>query len=218
MGAIGAPGNAPWVITVGASSTMGTASRSDDTMASFSSRGPTFLDWAAKPDLVAPGEGSVSTLSAGSTLATERPTAVLPGADGTPEYLSLSGTSMATPVVSGVVALMLQANPKLTPNAVKAILQYTAQEYPGYKPLEQGAGFLNAVGAVQPCALLRDRAALVLRSRDQKMWSGDLLWGNHSLTGGILNPVRERLRGWHDLGRRGDRRRRQHRVGHGRRR
>jgi len=186
-GAIGAPGNAPWVITVGASSTMGTASRGDDTMASFSSRGPTFLDWAAKPDLVAPGVGSISTLSAGSTLATERPTAVLPGADGTPEYLSLSGTSMATPVVTGVVALMLQANPALTPNAVKAILQYTAQEYPGYKPLEQGAGFLNAVGAVRLArhyATAQPGAPLP----DQKMWSKHLLWGNHSLTGGILNP------------------------------
>ena len=42
-------------------------------------------------------------------------------------YLSLSGTSMAAPVVTGTVALMLQANPNLTPNLVKAILQYTAQ-------------------------------------------------------------------------------------------
>ncbi|HMD36253.1 MAG TPA: S8 family serine peptidase, partial [Vicinamibacterales bacterium] len=55
-------------------------------------------------------------------------------------YLSQSGTSMAAPVVTGTVALMLQANPALTPNAVKAILQYTAQTYAGYDVLTQGAG------------------------------------------------------------------------------
>ena len=44
---------------------------------------------------------------------------------------------MAAPVVSGTVALMLQANPKLTPNLVKGILQYTAQVYPGYNALLQ---------------------------------------------------------------------------------
>ena len=74
---------------------------------------------------------------------------------------------MAAPVVSGTVALMLQANPKLTPNLVKAILQYTAQVYAGYKPLEQGAGFLNALGAVQLARVLRHsaRAATACRSR-----------------------------------------------------
>ena len=56
-GGIGAPGNAPWVLTVGASSHQGTVDRADDTMAAFSSRGPTALDYAAKPDLVAPGVG-----------------------------------------------------------------------------------------------------------------------------------------------------------------
>ena len=63
-------------------------------------------------------------------------------------YLSLSGTSMAAPVVSGTVAQMLQANPALTPNQVKAILQYTAEASLNYDPLTQGAGFLNAKGAV----------------------------------------------------------------------
>ncbi len=56
---------------------------------------------------------------------------------------------MAAPVVTGTVALMLQANPNLTPNLIKAILQYTAQAYPGYSPLRQGAGFLNTLGAVR---------------------------------------------------------------------
>src|SRR5204862_989683 len=59
-GGINAPGNAPWVLTVGASSTNGSVQRADDTMATFSSRGPTYLDWSAKPDLVAPGVGTVS--------------------------------------------------------------------------------------------------------------------------------------------------------------
>ena len=64
-------------------------------------------------------------------------------------YLSLSGTSMAAPVVAGTVALMLEANPKLTPNAVKAILQYTAQVRSDTSALAQGAGMLNARGAVR---------------------------------------------------------------------
>jgi subtilisin family serine protease len=103
-------------------------------------------------------------------------------------YMSLSGTSMSAPVVSGTVALMLQANPSLTPNAVKAILQYTAQEYPTYDPLTQGAGFLNAVGAVR-------LARFYATAQDgqifpaQTMWSGHIVWGNHELSGGILDPA-----------------------------
>ena len=125
-GGIGSPGNAPWVLTVGASSTNGTPVRGDDTVATFSSRGPTYLDWAAKPDVVAPGVGTVSLAVPGSMFFTTRPSALVNGGNGTPQYLSLSGTSMAAPHVAGVAALMLQANPALTPNAIKAILQYTA--------------------------------------------------------------------------------------------
>ena len=81
-------------------------------------------------------------------------------------YLSLSGTSMASPVVAGTVALMLQANPKLTPNLVKAILQYTAQTR-HYDALTQGAGFLNAQGAVELARYFKNRAAgrLAIRTR-----------------------------------------------------
>ena len=72
-GGITAPGNAPWVLTVGASSTQGTLTRNDDIMANYSSRGPTFLDWSAKPDLVAPGTGTVSLAVPGSTFYMTKP-------------------------------------------------------------------------------------------------------------------------------------------------
>src|SRR5476649_1520345 len=188
-GGISAPGNAPWVLTVGASSTQGTPSRNDDIVGGFSSRGPTYLDWAAKPDLVAPGTGTVSLSDPTSTFYTTRASALLPGTGNTSyqPYLSLSGTSMAAPVVSGVVALMLQANPSLTPNAVKAILQYTAQQYPGYDALTEGAGFLNAVGAVR-LARFYATATPGATIPVQKMWSKHIIWGNHMLKRGSLKP------------------------------
>ena len=182
---ITSPGNAPWVLTVGASSHMGTVDRSDDTMAAFSSRGPGAIDYRAKPDLVAPGVG-IESLSNPSSLMYAIdgayllngtvPTSYLP-------YLSLTGTSMAAPVVTGTVALMLQANHALTPNAVKAILEYTAQTYPGYDVLTQGAGFLNARGAVELAAYLANPSR-PYPSADG--WSMRIIWGNHSTGGGRL--------------------------------
>jgi len=186
-GGITAPGNAPWVLTVGASSTQGTNTRQDDKMGGYSSSGPTYIDHAAKPDLVAPGTGSVSLAVPGSHLFNANPLARVNGSLGLPVYLSLTGTSMAAPHVSGVVALMLQANPSLTPNLIKAILQYTAQPYPGYKPLQQGAGFVNALGAVR---LARFYAQNTVNGRipTQNSWSKTIIWGNHRLNGGYLNP------------------------------
>jgi serine protease AprX len=188
-GGVGAPANAPWVLTVGASSTNGTTNRDDDTMASFSSRGPTYIDWNAKPDLVAPGVGTISLAAPGSLLYEFQASALVGGSvpSVTMPYLSLSGTSMAAPVVSGTVAAMLQANPSLTPNAVKAIVQYTAQSYAGYDPLTEGAGFLNAIGAVR-LARFFATAQAGQTVPNQDMWSRALIWGNHRLTGGFPNP------------------------------
>jgi serine protease AprX len=187
-GAITAPGNAPWVLTVGATTTMGTTSRADDKMADYSSSGPTYLDYSAKPDLVAPGTGTVSLAASGSLFATTKLAALVKGTNGLNSYLSLSGTSMAAPVVSGTIALMLQANPTLTPNLIKAILQYTAQKYPGYSPLRQGAGFLNTLGAVQ---LARAFATGQNPSRTalNANWSRTIIWGNHLLKNGRLKPT-----------------------------
>jgi len=187
-GGITAPGNAPWVLTVGASTHNGTIDRSDDAMAPFSSRGPTAVDYAAKPDLVAPGVGIESLSSPGSTMYQARSSALLPGTldPGYLPYLSLSGTSQATPVVTGTVALMLQANPALTPNAVKAILQYTSQSYPGYDVLTEGAGFLNALGAVELARWFA--GAPVTWDVGSAAWSRQIIWGNHLITGGFLTP------------------------------
>jgi serine protease AprX len=185
-GGITSPGNAPWVITVGASSHMGTTDRADDAVAAFSSRGPTAIDHSAKPDIVAPGVGIESLSDPISALFTTRMPYLLSGTVLTPSlpYLSLSGTSMAAPVVSGTVALMLQANPTLTPNQVKAILEYTAQAYPNYDPLTEGAGFLNAKGAVELAQALA--TASPDRQATPMEWSGRLIWGNRVVSGGRL--------------------------------
>ena len=189
-GGIPSPADAPWVLTVGASSSLGTVSRKDDQVARFSSRGPA-RGQIAKPDIVASGVGIVSTIPSASPLASANPNAVLTvpcavlGCNPTP-YMSLSGTSMAAPVVSGTVALMLQANPKLTPNLVKAILEYTAEVHSGYNALEQGAGFLNGLGAVRLASFFASRSTTGSQAPFSPAWSRHILWGNYELTGGIL--------------------------------
>jgi subtilisin family serine protease len=184
---ITAPGNAPWVLTVGASSHMGTAGRDDDRIAAFSSRGPGAIDYSAKPDLVAPGVGIESLSDPASRLYVTAAPYLLAGTIATSylPYLSQSGTSMSAPVAAGTVALMLQANPALTPNLVKAILQYTAQPHPGYDSLTQGAGFLNAKGAVELAAYLAAGSSAAYPSATG--WSRRLIWGNHLASGGRLS-------------------------------
>ena len=134
-GTITSPGNDPYVITVGAMNTKDTYSTADDTMASYSSKGPTLIDHIVKPDLVAPGNRIVSSLATTTAYLYDAATNGVPvsyykpGATGTStSYYRLSGTSMATPMVSGAVALLLQKNPYLTPDQVKARLMKTASK------------------------------------------------------------------------------------------
>jgi hypothetical protein len=176
------------VLTVGASDSKGTVQRVDDEMGLYSSRGPTLVDNAAKPDLAAPGTGIVSLSAPNSYMYVSKSAYLVSGAWPTAykPYLTLTGTSMAAPAVSGTVALMLQANPTLTPNLVKAILQYTAQQY-NYDPLTQGAGFLNAHGAVQ-LARFFSRAKPGDRYPTSSLWSKQIIWGNYLLQGGVITP------------------------------
>jgi serine protease AprX len=142
-GTISKPGDDPLVVTVGAVDDMGTPGLGDDQLPDFSSRGPTAADGLAKPDVAAPGAHVVSLRAPGSAIDTQFPTYV----DGA--YRKGSGTSMSTGVVSGSVALMVQANPNLTPDGIKYALQTTARAAASNDPMAVGAGVVDAYGALR---------------------------------------------------------------------
>ncbi|HYZ81941.1 MAG TPA: S8 family peptidase [Solirubrobacteraceae bacterium] len=130
-----APGNDPYVITVGAVDDQGTSDNSDDVTASWSSRGTT-QDGFAKPDVVAPGAHIVTTLAPNSDFANLCPTCVIGGA-----YFQVSGTSLAAPIVAGLAADLVAQHPDWTPAMVKGALVNTATQLP------DGAEEVNAQAA-----------------------------------------------------------------------
>jgi serine protease AprX len=116
-----APGNDPYVVSVGGVDDQGTKNTLDDAIADWSSRGTT-QDGFAKPDVLAPGAHIVSNLAPKSAFASMCPSCIVDG-----EYIRAGGTSMSAPVVAGAVADMLQARPGLTPNQVKAAIISTGR-------------------------------------------------------------------------------------------
>ncbi len=143
-GTIGTPAIAEHVITVGALDDKGTLDRSDDGIANFSSRGPSKFDKLDKPDILAPGVNITSLSNTG---------------DG---YRSMSGTSMATPFMAGVAALMVQAKPDITPEQLKQLSIKTADKLTpaapqpiggspakGFEHTQQGAGVIDPVETVE---------------------------------------------------------------------
>jgi serine protease AprX len=215
-GTIGAPGNDPFVITVGAMDTKSTMSPADDQIATYSSKGPSLVDHIVKPDLVAPGDQVVSLRVANSTLDLVDPTARVTCSGcllSSAQYLKLSGTSMATPVVAGAAALLLQKDPTLSPDMVKARLMKTAsknmpmystgadkfrRKFKGqYDVFTYGAGYLNIASALKNTDrgtgfALSPRAVydpLTGQVRiDNSNWASGLLsksvlWGNSVLWG-----------------------------------
>lgn len=136
-GTIGTPGTSPKVITVGATDDGATPDRADDQLASFSSHGPA-PGGVSKPDLLAPGVAITSLRSPGSLIDKQLPQ----GRVGN-DYMTLSGTSMATPLVSGLVAMLLESEPDLSPDEVKERLLGACDDL-GLNREEQGAGYLFA--------------------------------------------------------------------------
>jgi serine protease AprX len=200
---ITSPGNAPSAITVGAVKTLDTVVRSDDRIPDYSSSGPTWYDAFVKPDILAPGHNIIAIAAKQGTLYKTYPQ--LKAADG--DYMRLSGTSMATAVATGSIALMLEANraanyghPKLTPNAVKAVLQYTAVSVHDangleYNSLREGAGALNTKGAIQigqsidtsrPIGqywLTSTSAPWTVIGGETNTWNQGIIWGSSIIWG-----------------------------------
>ncbi|MEB1805863.1 MAG: S8 family serine peptidase [Bacillaceae bacterium] len=144
---------APWVITVAAGTKHGK-------LTNFSSRGvkgkggTVTVDgkqwtWEDRPTITAPGQDIISTrvVSPTTGLSATKDAELIEPAH-LPYYTTMSGTSMAAPHVAGIVALLLEADPTLSPLEVKQIIQDTATNMPGYEAWEVGAGYVNAYAAV----------------------------------------------------------------------
>ncbi len=208
-GTITAPGNDPRVITVGAMNSMGTTTRNDDIMTSYSSKGPTLFDQYVKPDIMAPGNQITSLLSPGSTLVGEYPGNVVGN-----NHFTLSGTSMATPVVAGAAALLLQQTSWLSPDQVKARLMKTAtKNFPVssvvtdpvtnlsytiyYDIFTVGAGYLNITAALADNSVASGPATspqavyngatgqigLQGVSGSNVVWGSNVIWGTNVVWG-----------------------------------
>lgn len=136
-----APGNDPFVITVGAVDLGNSAKTKDDSVAPWSAWGYTY-DGFAKPEIGAAGRYMVGPVPTTASLYSERPDKVVKTG-----YMELSGTSFSAPVVSGTAAMILGLHPTWTPDQVKGALMKTARKIPGATTLQAGVGELNAVAA-----------------------------------------------------------------------
>jgi serine protease AprX len=141
-GTVTSPGDDPMVITVGSLDDGGADVPSGFSVPAFSSAGPTVIDGWFKPDLVAPGRSVVSVIPPTSEIAEANPSAAI----GRHNFVG-SGTSFSAAIVSGLVALLLQADPGLTPDQVKAALLFGADPGPVGDPFVDGHGIADVMAA-----------------------------------------------------------------------
>jgi serine protease AprX len=194
-GAIFPPANDPFVITVGATDDKGTASLSDDVIATFSAFGQT-SDGVIKPDLVAPGTNITARLvNMNMGLASAHPANVVDF-----QYFRMSGTSMAAPMVSGAIALLLQDEPKLTPDQVKYRLMATANKsWTGYNSNKGGAGYLDVYAAVTGASTQNANTGLKA-SGLLTTGSTPITWNNVGWNSVGWNSVGWNSVGWNSVG------------------
>ena len=136
-----APGNDPFVISVGALDQMQTADPLDDTVPSWSAYGYT-MDGFSKPDMAAPGRYMISAVPTGSTIPLTVPDRVV-----APGYVWMSGTSFSAPVVSGAAAQILARHPDWGPDQVKGALMLTSNYLGNVGPQAAGVGEIDAAAA-----------------------------------------------------------------------
>jgi serine protease AprX len=150
-----APGNDPFVITVGAADTLDTETVADDSIAPWSAWGHT-ADGFAKPELSAPGRYMIGAVPDGATMMRERPDHVV-----APGYMQLSGTSFAAPVVAGVAANLLALHASWTPDQVKGALMSTAHQLTSLpNTLATGVGEIDERAAAELATPPNANAAL----------------------------------------------------------
>jgi len=154
-GVVFSPANDPFVITVGASSTRQTVPVSDDYAADWSAWGYT-NDGFFKPELAAPGRWMRGAVPASSTMKNQFPER----AEG-PDYMWMSGTSFAAPVVSGIAATILSRHPEWTPDQVKGALMVSTGTPNGYiSDGALGVGIVNGTAALATDGLVNPNAGL----------------------------------------------------------
>ncbi len=209
-GSIQSPANDPFVITVGAVKNTLLNLRLTDPVTTYSSRGPSRLDYVMKPDLVAPGNRVISldsnrgdnqlddSYGATNALSWSAYLAWTDSAQASRSYFYLSGSSMAAPVVSGAAVLLLQKEPTLTPDAVKARLMLSADKL-GSDVTAYGAGLINIPAALNnsakptvyartPTVKLNTKKTMVLVDPSQAIWGvttggTQAIWGVQAIWG-----------------------------------
>jgi serine protease AprX len=187
-----APANDPFIITVGASDEKGTPDRADDSLGLYSSSGTTSNGFV-KPDIIAPGTNIYSVLSKSSSWSTDYPARL----NSTGEYFRLSGTSMAAPMVTGAIALLLQDEPNLTPDQVKYRLTHTGSTLGGYPYLDV---YAVVTGTTTQSANTGLYASQLLSSGSEPIAWNSVGWNSVGWNSVGWNSVGWNSVGWNSVG------------------
>jgi len=191
-----APGNDPFVITVGATDIGGTLRSDDDVAAPWSAWGYTY-DGFFKPEVSAPGRYMVGPIPSGSTIAAQKAPNMV-GSD----RIQLSGTSFAAPVVAGTVADMLARHPSWTPDQVKGALMQTARALHAGNPKAGGLGEITAPRAVLASTAPNPNRGLerfLAASTDGSMSFDAMSWASSARASMSWNSMSWADQSWSDM-------------------